>query len=390
VRTLELQSGLPKVAGTLLHLFPKADRCFVIQAEGERLIPRAVMIRRAFGSDARFSRALARKSLDEAEAFLCDKDIDGCEFPLHSVMCAPLCRADGKAFGVIQLDTEFTSKPFSQDDLHILRSVADQVAVSMENARLLDEAVRQERLQRDLQLAKQVQVSFLPSKPPGVPGYEFWGHSEIAREVGGDYYGFIPLPDGRVFCAVGDVAGKGVAASLIMAKLSSEIRFCAVAEPEPRKAIARLNESLCPFTGPMERFVTLAIAVLDPATHVCTLVNCGLGMPLLWRPSSGEVVEAMPKKSVGVPLGIAEGQEFDSCQLTLQPDESLILFTDGIDESMSVRGEKFTFARVKRIIQAAGRASPQELGEKLLAAVKQHCEGRVLHDDLAIVALRRE
>jgi serine phosphatase RsbU (regulator of sigma subunit)/pSer/pThr/pTyr-binding forkhead associated (FHA) protein len=399
-KTLELQSLWPKIADNLFHLFKQADRCFLIQAEGEKLKPHIVKTRRANDEgSARFSRSIVRMTLEKGKAFLSDDasrderiqlSQSVVDFRIRSVMCAPLCRADGKAFGVIQLDTQDRSKKFTEEDLKLLCGVANQASISLENARLLDEAVRQERLQRDLQLAKQVQVSFLPSTPPQVPGYEFWGFYEAAREVGGDYYGFIPLPDGRMVCAVGDVAGKGVSASLIMAKLSSDIRFCALAESEPRQVIARLNESLCTFTGPMDRFVTLAAVVLDPKAHTATMVSGGHGSPFLWRPASGEVVEAIPKKIVGLPLGIAEGLEFDSCQITLQRGESLILFTDGVDESMNVRGEKFTMAGVKRVIQAAGKASPKELGEKLVAAIRVHATGRDPHDDVTVVVVGRQ
>src|SRR5205085_3570631 len=143
----------------------------------------------------------------------------------------------------------------------------------------------------------------IPRVPPKAAGYEFWGFYESAREVGGDYYGYIPVPDGRIVCAVGDVAGKGVSASLIMARLSSDIRYCALTEPDPARAMARLNDSLCEFTGPMDRFVTVAAVVLEPAAHTATMMTGGHGSPLLWRPARGEVVEAMPKDVGGPPLG---------------------------------------------------------------------------------------
>src|SRR5262245_874132 len=398
-KTLELQTLLPKIADNLFHLFKQADRCFLIQAEGDKLKPHLVKTRRANDeSNARFSKSIVRMTLEKGKAFLSDDasrddriqlSQSVVDFRIRSVMCAPLCRADGKAFGVIQLDTQDRSKKFTEEDLKLLCGVANQASISLENARLLEEVRLQERLQRDLQLAKQIQVSFLPSSPPKVPGYDFWGFYESAREVGGDYYGYIPLPDGRMVCAVGDVAGKGVSASLIMAKLSSDIRFCTLAEPEPAKAIAKLNDSLCTFTGPMDRFVTLAAIVLDPRTHVATMVSGGHGSPLLWRPQTGEVVEAMPKTIGGPPLGMMEGIEFESCQIPIGVGESLVLFTDGIDESMNVRGEKFTMAGVKRVIQGAGRASPKELVEKLVAAIKVHATGRDPHDDVTVVVVGR-
>lgn len=398
-RTLELQSLFPKIAESLFHLFRQADRCFLILAEGEKLIPRVVKTRRV-GEEgtARFSKSIVRKTVEEAKAFLSDdasKDDriqlsqSVVDFRIRSVMCAPLCRVDGKAFGVIQLDTQDRSKKFTQEDLKLLCGVANQAAISMENARLIEDTVRQERLQRDLQLAKEVQKSFIPRMPPQVKGYEFWEFYESAREVGGDYYGYIALPDGRTVCAVGDVAGKGIPASLIMAKLSSDIRFCALSQPELAQAIAQLNDSLHEFIGPMDRFVTLVAVALEPATHRVTMVSGGHGSPLLWQPATGELVEAMPKHVSGPPLGMIEGLTFESHQITLQPGESLVLFSDGLNESMNVKGESFSMEAIGRVIKATGNASPREIGEKLIAAIKQHAAGRDPHDDVTLMILGR-
>jgi serine phosphatase RsbU (regulator of sigma subunit) len=244
-------------------------------------------------------------------------------------------------------------------------------------------------LKRDLQLAQNVQRSFLPRTPPQLPGYEFFGFYEAAREVGGDYYGFIPLPGGRMAVAIGDVAGKGVAASLLMAKLSSDIRFAMLTEAEPHKSIARLNDMLYEFTSQMDRFVTVAAVVIDPATHVATMVSGGHPSPLLYRPTTGDLVAAMDKDVGGPPLGMMDGLDFDSCQITLEPGESLLLYTDGLDESMDVKGKKFELEGIDRVIKSCGRAGPKEMVERLVAAIKQHAVGRDPHDDLTVVALGR-
>ncbi|MFO0877528.1 MAG: SpoIIE family protein phosphatase [Gemmataceae bacterium] len=398
-RTLELQTLLPKIADSLFQVFKQADRCFIIQAEGDKLMPRVVKSRRATEEgNARFSKSIVRRTLEEAKAFLSDDasrddriqlSQSVVDFRIRSVMCAPLCRADGKAFGVIQLDTQDRSKKFSQEDLKLLCGVANQASISMENARMLDDTVRQERVQRDLALAKKVQESFLPRFPPKVEGYEFCGFYEAAREVGGDYYGYIPLNDGRWVCAVGDVAGKGVPASLIMAKLSSDIRFCTLAEPEPHRAIARLNDSLTEFTSPMDRFVTVVAVVLNPATHEATVVSGGHGSPLLYRSATGEVVNAIPDDVSGPPLGMMEGLDFGSHTLTLQPGESLVMFSDGLNESMNVKGDEFSMEMVQKVIKSVGKSGPKEIVEKLVAAVKQHAAGREPHDDLTVAIVGR-
>jgi serine phosphatase RsbU (regulator of sigma subunit) len=400
-KTLELASVFPKIADSLFSLFRQADRCFIIQAEaeGERLMPRMVKTRRPTDEGtARFSKSIVRKCLSEAKAFLSDDATRDdriqlsqsvVDFRIRSVMCAPLSRADGKAFGVIQLDTQDRSKKFTRADLELLCGVANQASIALENARLLDETVRQEKMQRDLQLAKRVQESFLPRNPPQVEGYEFFGFCEAAREVGGDYYGYIPLPDGKMAVAVGDVAGKGVAASLLMAKLSSDIRFSMLSEKEPGPAICKLNNLLYEFTSQLDRFVTLAAVVLDPISHAATLVSAGHSAPLMYRASTREFKDAMPKSVAGVPLGILDGFPFETYSITLEPGDSLLLFTDGVNESMSVNNVEFGIEGVQRVLREAGDAGPQQLVERLVNAVKQHATGREPHDDLTVVSLGR-
>jgi serine phosphatase RsbU (regulator of sigma subunit)/pSer/pThr/pTyr-binding forkhead associated (FHA) protein len=399
-RTLELQSLFPKIADSLFSLFRQADRCFLITAgEGDKLQPRLVKTRRAADEgNAKYSRSIVRKAIDSAAAFLSDDATRDdrvqlsqsvVDFRIRSVMCAPMCKPDGKAFGVIQLDTQDRSKKFSKDDLTLLCAVANQAAISLENARMLEETVAQEKTKRDLALAREVQKNFLPKGPPQVPGYAFHGFYEAAKEVGGDYYGYIPLPDGKIVVAVGDVAGKGVPASLVMAKLASDIRFSMLSESNPALAMAKLNDLLYELVNQMDRFVTLVAVILDPATHTVTMMSGGHSSPLLHRTSSGEILTAMPKDIGGPPLGMIEGLPFDTCQARLEPGDCLLMFTDGVDESMNVRGERFELEGIHKVIKGSGKAGPKELVEKLVQAVKAHARDRDPHDDITVVALGR-
>lgn len=405
-KTLQLDELLPKIVDNLFTLFKQADRGFLIQAEEgiTRLVPRVIKTRRAQDeTTARFSRSIVRRCLETGQAFLTDDATRDdrvqlsqsvVDFRIRSVMCVPLLRADGTSFGVIQLDTQDRSKKFTEDDLRFLWGVASQAAIAMENARLHEEgvqmAVAQERLKRDLDLAKDVQTSFLPQELPRVAGYEFFAHYHSAQEVGGDYYGFVPLPGGRLAVAVGDVAGKGVPAALLMAKLSSDARFTLLSESDPGRAISHLNDLLCPFTTQMDRFVTLIAAVLDSERHMVTLVNAGHLSPLLYRSSTGTLEEAMTKDAAGVPLGIMDGFSFESVQLPLQPGDSLILFTDGVPDAVSAMGEQFQMEGVFAAFKGAGAASPRGLGERLIRSVQQHALGQSHpHDDITLVCLGR-
>jgi serine phosphatase RsbU (regulator of sigma subunit)/pSer/pThr/pTyr-binding forkhead associated (FHA) protein len=400
-KTLDLDLLLPKIVESLFGLFRQADRCFLIQAEEgtSRLLPRVVRTRKPHEeSTARFSKSIVRRCLDTGQAFLSnDASRDDrvplsqsvVDFRIRSVMCVPLVGSAGKAFGVLQLDTQDPGKKFTQEDLKLLAGVANQASIALENARLHQEEVVRERMRRDLELAHQVQLSFLPKALPEVAGYEFFAHYQSAQEVGGDYYGFVPLPGGRLAVTLGDVAGKGVSAALLMAKLSSDARYTLLTEPDPGRAINKLNDLLCEYTTQMDRFVTLALAVLDPADHGVTLVNAGHLTPLVFRPRSGELAEAMPKAAAGLPLGVMPGYEFETCRVALGPSDTLLLFTDGVTEAVDVRNAQFGARGVHAALQTAPEPRPRALVQRLVKAVQAHASGREPHDDVTLVCLGR-
>src|SRR5262249_8575208 len=279
-------------------------------------------------------------------------------------------------------------------DLQLLRGVANYASIAMENARLHQEAVARERLKRDLELAHQVQLSFLPRSLPQVAGYDFYAHYEAAFEVGGDYYGFIPLPPtasqtrGRLAVTLGDVAGKGVPAALLMAKLSSDTRFSLLTEPDPAKAIAKLNDLLHEFTCQADRFVTFVAALIDPEAHVATVVNAGHPSPLLYR-KGGALEVAVTKEKTGVPLGIDNGVEFKACPIALGPGDSLLLYTDGIPEALDVRNKQFGLKGMQTALSGVGDATPKQLTGRLVKAAQAHAAGRSAHDDITLVAFGR-
>jgi serine phosphatase RsbU (regulator of sigma subunit)/pSer/pThr/pTyr-binding forkhead associated (FHA) protein len=399
-KTLQLDPLLPKIVDTLLQLFRQADRGFIILAEEAtgKFIPKVIKTRRPQDeANARFSRSIVRQCMETCQAFLSDDASNEKRIPLsqsvldfriRSVMCAPLVTADGKPFGVIQLDTQDRAKKFTQEDLRLLVGVANQAAIALENARFHEDQVARERLKRDLELAYQVQLSFLPRELPVVPGYEFFAYYEPALEVGGDYYGFVPLAGGRLAIIVGDVAGKGVPAALLMAKLSSDARFCLLTEADPARAVTVLNTLLYQHTSQMDRFVTLVAGVLDAAAHTVTLVSGGHPSPLLYR-RGGQPSEAMPRDVPGVPLGMLEGQEYAAFQAPLEPGDCLLFFSDGVIDAASVRTAPFGYPGVHAAAQADSSMAARPLGERLIRAVKQHAAGRSQYDDITLVCVSR-
>ena len=292
-----------------------------------------------------------------------------------------------KAFAMGGVD--YLTKPFQMEELYArvethlklrrLQIELEQYSRHLELAR--------ERLQLDLELARGVQRGLLPLRLPEVPGYEFFAHYESVYEVGGDYYDFILLPRQRVAVLVGDVAGKGVVAALLMAKLSADARFCMLTEPDPATAFTRLN-SLMSQSGIADRFVTLVAAILDPANHAVTLVSAGHQPPLIYHRSTRTVEEAISNEVAGLPLGVQDGFEYASCQVQLEPGDSILAFTDGVTEAMDIHGLQLQTKGVYAAMQ--GQAySPRALGEQVVEVVKQFAAGRSQHDDIALVGFGR-
>ena len=210
--------------------------------------------------------------------------------------------------------------------------MACQAAFAVENAQLHETLLREQSLKRELSVAHEVLRGFLPSASPRLADYEFFEFYEPANQLGGDYYDYIPLSGGRLAVAVADVSGKGIPASLLMARLSADARYCLASEPTPAAAVGRLNRAFCE-AGWEDRFVTFVLAVLDAARHEITFVNAGHLPPLLRR-GPGKILsvsETEPK----LPLGVDQQTVYDQHTLSLDPGNMLVLYTDGITEAMN-------------------------------------------------------
>ena len=319
------------------------------------------------------------------EQLKADEKLKGIPIIFISALTEPLDKV--KAFAIGGVD--YLTKPFQMEELHARAEThlkLRRLQVELEEYSRHLELAR-ERLKLDLEWARVVQRSFLPHRMPQVPGYEFFGYYESAFEVGGDYYDFIPLPRQRMGVLLGDVAGKGVVAALLMAKLSAEARFCMLTEPDPAAAITKLN-SLLNEPGITDRFVTLVAAILDPRSHTVTLVNAGHPPPRIYHRATRTVGDAMSCEVSGVPLGVLEGFKYDSCQVILEPGDSILAFTDGVTEAMDLGDAQLQTRGVYAAVQGEAY-SPRALGEQVVKVVKQFSTGRSQNDDIALVGFGR-
>jgi serine phosphatase RsbU (regulator of sigma subunit) len=401
-KTLNVQALFPQIADELFKVFKQADRCFIIELdEDKRLRPTVIKARRQTAGNERFSRTIVRKCLETLQSYLSedassDSDVSAAqsiaEFKIRSVMCVPLATQDGQPLGVIQLDSQDRTKKFSQDDLKFLICVAAQASVAIENARLHETILQQQKLEEENKAATKVQRGFLPQSFPILPGYEFYAHYTAARTVGGDYYDFIPLPNGKLAVLLGDVSGKGVPAALLMARMSGEARVSMLTQPNVAEAITHLNEQLM-MANLEDRYVTLSAAVIDPASHRIDLVSAGHLSPWVYRDSERRLEKVFKKDTGDFPVGWVPGHRYTSYPLTLGPGDSLIVYTDGIEDAQPASGQRFAEDGVVRTVDVAIRAvdklAAREIGARIVQAVQTHAGNHPQFDDIALVCFGR-
>lgn len=394
-QTLELDRVFEKILDSLFKIFPQADRSLVILSQNEQLIPRAVKQRRG-DETVRFSRTIIQQALSGRQAirsadasqddrFVMSQSI--ADFRIRSVMCAPLLAQDHRPLGAIQIDTQNFHQQFSDEDLQILVSVASQASIAIENAQLHSAILDQERIRQELSFAHQVQKGFLPTTPLEIPGYEFWDFYEAAGQVGGDYFGYVALPNGKFAVMVGDVAGKGVPAALLMAKASSDSKVALLTNPDSfGKAMGYLNNAICD-TNLDDKFITMVLAVIDPSNHRLTMVNAGHMSPMIRR-QSGEVVEPAEDNITGLPIGIIEDFDYAEVTVDLEPGDAVVLYSDGINEAMNATEDQFTIERLRTLVGELNLPA-RELGPTLLDHVRKHVNGAKQNDDMTLVVFTR-
>jgi serine phosphatase RsbU (regulator of sigma subunit) len=307
------------------------------------------------------------------------------DYSIRSMICAPMIGSDDQALGVIQIDTLNQRARFTDKDLEVLAGVASQAAVAIDNAMMHEQVLAQRAMQRDLELARRMQRTMLPAKPPQVPGYFFFDYYQAARQVGGDYYDYINLPGGRFAIVVGDVAGKGVPAALLMAKLSADVRFALASEEDAAKAIHEINESFVNRHW-HDRFVTMVAAVVNPRTSELKTVNAGHMAPLLRR--RGGKVEEIGEEASGLPLGVTSGYEYQSHTHILEPGDVITIFTDGFSEAMNADRELYGLERLKAQLSTP-ILDVVDFGQHILEDVSRFVDGYSQSDDMCLVCFGR-
>ena len=394
---IALDSVLPNVLDCLFDLFKQVDRGFIVMAdENGNLKPLAMKLRRREEEEGtiRISRTIVRHVLEHKQAVIStdassDERFDLAQsiadFRIRSLMCAPLIDTDGHSVGVIQLDSLSNAISFQTEDLDILATVAIQASAAIDKANMYEREKQADEWERDAILAKEVQKSLLPAIVPEFSGYELFDYYLPASHVGGDYFDYISLDDHRLAMLVGDVVGHGIAAALLMAKVSAESRF-ALAKSQPAStSMNQLNQAISNLN--LDKFATMVLALLNRENDQLTIVNAGHPPPIV-RKKDGQTYQLSTEKS-GLPVGIMGGFEYEEFSISLEEGDMVVLYTDGVNEAQNPQAEQFGHQRIIDQLAEKPWGSCSDFGKSLIASVNQHLDGAKQDDDVCLVCLRR-
>ncbi len=393
---LEEDELLNKILDSLFEVFPETNRGFIILRDPDtgRLTPRASRVKRGTGPEdetLQISETILEYVLERKQGVLIEDTMSDerlptsqsiLDFEMRSVMCAPL-KYEDEVLGFLQVDTDRIATNYDQEGLTLLVGIANQAALTIANARLHKQVLERERLDRDLQHARRIQNSFLPQQPPEVDGYSFEDRYATALEVGGDFYDFVKIPDGRLVVVVGDVSGKGITAALMMAKMASNVRFFASTEAGPGGLLERLNEVA--LSSETDMFVTILVMYLNPAENTIQMSNAGHCYPLV-RKANGDVERIQGGN--GFPVAITMEAEFPEITFPVEPGDVMCLFTDGIIEAMDEEKKQFGYERLTECLKEA-EANPADVVKSIQRGIRDHTGMAPQSDDLTLVCFGR-
>ncbi|MBL8293847.1 MAG: SpoIIE family protein phosphatase [Bryobacterales bacterium] len=293
-----------------------------------------------------------------------------------------------KLIGFISLGQKKSEEPYSGSDLRLLRSLATQSALALENSQLTaayaNEAAQREKLNRELEIAREVQERLFPQTLPTVAGLDIAGGCRPALVVGGDYYDFLELPGGKLGIVIGDVSGKGIAAALLMASLQASVRGQRMNEGQPLSAVIASVNSLIYESSTSSRYATLFYAHYDPQSREMVYVNAGHNPPLLLR--AGGSVEPLDKG--GTVVGLLPRFPYQQGQVRLESGDLLVAFTDGVSEAQNHAHDEWGEDRLIQVVREANGLSASDLIPRILAAADEFVAGAPQHDDMTLVIVR--
>jgi serine phosphatase RsbU (regulator of sigma subunit) len=304
-------------------------------------------------------------------------------FAIQSLLVVPL-KQKGRMIGLIVLFNSQSGNGFTQKDSRLLEIIATQSAQVIENARLLEEEQALIRMQEELRLAYEIQINLLPTQAPVVAGYDIAGKSIPAKDVGGDYFDFIPIDNHRLAFCLGDVSGKGMPAALLMANLQATIRSQTLLDTSSNACLEHSNLHMYQNSGP-EKFATLFYGILDRKSHQLRYSNAGHNYPIVFSKEKGP----SSLQSDGIVLGCLESFQFQEEQITFSSGDLFVLYSDGVTEAFNSLEEEFGEKKLIEIVEQIREKPASGILDDILHAVRCHTGDSPQMDDITLVVIKR-
>lgn len=309
------------------------------------------------------------------------KGVDREETKIRSMLCVPL-KVKDRMIGLISLFNK-KEEAFTPDDQRLVAIIAMQSAQVIENARLYEEEKKLQQMEEDLKTARNIQRSLLPKENPSLPDIDIVGFTHPAREVGGDYYDFINIDQDRLAIVIADVSGKGMPAALLMANLQATLRGQALTNHTPKECVAKSNSLLCRSVE-KGKFVTLFYGILNTKEKSLTYTNAGHCYPLIFDPE--RKLKKLEKS--GLILGMLDNYPYQEEKIILQPEELILLYTDGITEAFNKENEQFEEERLIKVVQENFHLKAKDISQQILNHVIDFQEDVSQSDDLTLVVVK--
>ena len=286
----------------------------------------------------------------------------------------------GENKGVLCIEEKRGTEQFSDDDLQLLHTMGGQVIISLENARLFKESLERQRLQEELNIAREIQQGLLASDFNVSGGWKIFGKNVPSLEVGGDYFDVIKLDNGKIALAIADVSGKGAGASLLMSNLQASLRALVNVDTNLGSMVARINNILYQNTS-ADKYITFFIGILDPDKRTFTFCNAGHNPPLIFS-QNGNVTEL---EEGGLIIGVMAGAIYKVGNVVLDDGDTIVMYTDGITEAENEKGEEFGEEGLKNHVKRNLKSSPEELINSIIEEVESHAVDLSAQDDVTLL-----
>jgi sigma-B regulation protein RsbU (phosphoserine phosphatase) len=300
-----------------------------------------------------------------------------------SILCVPMRDKDGKIVGVVQLFNKLHGL-FNEDDAGFIEALSVHASIAIENARLYDQERQKIAMEKDLQAARDVQMTLLPKSNPVVEGYDIAGMTIPALTVGGDYYDFIPMEEGRIGICLGDVSGKGLPASLLMANLQAALRSLAFLSQSTKEYINKLNKFLCEITPP-DKFITLFLGVLNFRDNILGFSNAGHNPPFHYTAAG----PPKPLQTGGIILSVMKEFEFEDDNVSLSSGDVVIIYSDGITEAVNTANEQYGEERLIEIGARLRNLPANEIVKAIADSVNTFAGEAPQADDMTLVVIKK-